>query len=116
MTVITTSKRRDFELIYRHRTLLDKMAFLLCREDYDKANPTAEPYETGLRRFAIESKKAVVIEDSKRGLAAAEAAGIRTIKVHNAFVAHEQADSNYAIDSLKKLPDLLRRQSHQSMR
>lgn len=109
MAVITTSKRRDFELIHRERTLLDSMAFVLCREDYDQAKPHAEPYETGLRRFGIGPDNAVVIEDSKRGLAAAEAAGIRTIKVHNEFVAHQQAASDYAIQSLQELPDLLRR-------
>lgn len=109
MAVITTSKRRDFELIHRERTLLDSMAFVLCREDYDQAKPHAEPYETGLRRFGIGPDNAVVIEDSKRGLAAAEAAGILTIKVNNEFVAHQQAASDYAIQSLQELPDLLRR-------
>lgn len=109
MAVITTSKRRDFELIHRERTLLGSMAFVLCREDYDQAKPHAEPYETGLRRFGIGPGNAVVIEDSRRGLAAAEAAGIRTIKVHNELVAHQQAASDYAIQSLQELPDLLRR-------
>jgi HAD superfamily hydrolase (TIGR01509 family) len=109
MAVITTSKRRDFELIHRDRTLLDSMAFVLCREDYDQAKPHAEPYETGLRRFGIGPDNAVVIEDSRRGLAAAEAAGICTIKVDNEFVAHQQAASDYSIQSLQELPDLLRR-------
>ena len=109
MAVITTSKRIDFELIHRERTLLDSMAFVLCREDYDQAKPHAEPYATGLRRFGVGPDNAVVIEDSKRGLAAAEAAGIRTIKVHNEFVAHQQAVSDYAIESLQELPELLRR-------
>jgi len=109
MAVITTSKRRDFELIHRERTLLNRMAFVLCREDYDLGKPHAEPYETGLRRFGIVPDNAVVIEDSKRGLAAAEAAGIRTIKVHNEFVAHQQAESDYSIQSLQELPDLLGR-------
>lgn len=109
MAVITTSKRRDFELIHRERTLLDSMAFVLCREDYGKAKPHAEPYVAGLQRFGVGPDSAVVIEDSKRGLAAAEAAGIRTIKVHNEFVAHQQAASDYAIQSLQELPELLRR-------
>jgi len=108
MAVITTSKRKDFELIHRERTLLGNMAFVLCREDYGLAKPHAEPYEAGLRRFRVGPESAVVIEDSKRGLAAAEAAGIRTIKVHNEFVAHQQAASDYAIQSLQELPELLR--------
>jgi HAD superfamily hydrolase (TIGR01509 family) len=107
MAVITTSKRKDFELIHSERTLLDAMAFVLCREDYDQAKPHAEPYETGLQRFGILPQRAIVIEDSKRGLAAAEAAGIRTVKVHNEFVAHQKAESDYAIQSLQELPELL---------
>ncbi len=108
MAVITTSKRRDFELIHRDRTLLNNMAFALCREDYDKPKPNAEPYETGLQRFGVTPDKAIVIEDSERGLAAASAAGIRTIKVYNEFVAHQQAESDYTIQSLRELPELLR--------
>ena len=109
MAVITTSKRQDFELIHRERTLLNSMVFVLCREDYDLGKPHAEPYETGLRRFGIVPDNALVIEDSKRGLAGAEAAGIRTIKVHNDFVAHQQAEADYSIQSLQELPGLLRR-------
>ena len=108
MAVITTSKRADFELIHRQRTLLDNMDFILCREDYVKAKPHAEPYEAGLQRFGVEADCTLVIEDSKRGLAAAEAAGIRTIKVYNEFVAHQQASSDYAIQSLQELPQLLK--------
>lgn len=114
--MITTFKRRDFELIHRDRTLLDSMAFVLCREDYDQAKPHAEPYETGLRRFGIGPDNAIVIEDSKRGLAAAEAADIRTIKVNNEFIAHQQAASDYVIQSLQELPDLLKRISQSNVR
>lgn len=108
MAVVTTSKRQDFELIHRKRTLLDCMAFILCREDYDQAKPHAEPYDTGLQRFGIGPERAVVIEDSKRGLAAAEASGIPAIKVHNDFVAHQQAAADYEIQSLQELPQLLK--------
>ena len=107
MAVVTTSKRADFELIHRDRSLLNNMAFMLCREDYVKAKPSAEPYEAALRRFGVGAANAVVIEDSRRGLAAAEAAGICTIKVHNDFMAHQQASSDYAITSLHGLPELL---------
>ncbi len=109
MAVVTTSRRQDFELIHRKRTLLDGMAFVLCREDYQQAKPHAEPYETALRRFAIDKENAIVIEDSKRGLAAARAAGIRSIRVDNDFMAHQQAESDYRISSLQDLPALLAR-------
>lgn len=107
MAVVTTAKRRDFELIHQNRALLNGMSFVLCREDYNLAKPHAEPYEAGLRRFGIGPQNAVVIEDSRRGLAAAEAAGICTIKVHNEFVAHQQAEADHLITSLQELPDLL---------
>ncbi|MGX9417556.1 HAD family hydrolase [Vibrio sp. WJH972] len=109
MAVVTTSKRIDFELIHRERSLLNTMSFVLCREDYHKAKPHAEPYQTGLARFGVTPANTLVIEDSKRGLAAAEAAGIKTIKVHNEFVAHQHAFSDYSIPSLQALPDLLNR-------
>jgi HAD superfamily hydrolase (TIGR01509 family) len=107
--VITTSKRSDFELIHRDRPLLDNMAFVLCREDYTKPKPDPEPYAAGLKRFGIPAENAMVIEDSKRGLAAAEAAGIKTIKIHNEFVAHQNSTANYSLSSLRELPELLRK-------
>lgn len=109
MAVVTTSKRRDVDLIHRSRALLSRMSFVLCREDYHLGKPHAEPYETGLRRFGIGPDRAAVIEDSQRGLDAAKAAGIRTIKVHNAFVEHQEAASDHEIRSLQELPALLRK-------
>ncbi len=107
MAVITTSKRVDFELIHRRRELLKEMSFVLCREDYVNAKPHPEPYQAGLRKFGIRPENAVVIEDSKRGLASAEAANILTIKVYNKFVAHQEADADYEVQSLQELPGLL---------
>ena len=108
MAVVTTSKRADYELIHRDRTLLNKMAFSLCREDYISPKPAAEPYKTGLTRFGVSADSAIVIEDSKRGLLAAQAAGIRAVKVHNEFVAHQNANADYTIPSLGELPLLLK--------
>ena len=73
-----------------------------------EAKPAAQPYQAALKRFDIRRDQAIVIEDSRRGLAAAEAAGIATVKVHNEFVAFQRAASDYAIPSLSELPDLLR--------
>ncbi|TCS43730.1 HAD family hydrolase [Reinekea marinisedimentorum] len=114
MAVVTTSRRSDFSLIHQHRNLLGSMTFVLCREDYVKAKPDAEPYLAALKKFAIAPENAVVVEDSKRGLAAAEAAGIKTIRVHNEFVAHQRARSDYQISALQELPELLKRVQQKS--
>ena len=51
MAIVTTSKRRDFELIHRERPIIRYMDFVLTIEDYSRAKPDPEPYLTALKRF-----------------------------------------------------------------
>ena len=85
MAIVTTSKRKDFELIHCKRSIVKYMDFVLTVEDYSRAKPDPEPYLTALRRFQAVPREAVVIEDSARGLRSAVTAGIDCIIVENDF-------------------------------
>lgn len=108
MAIVTTSKRKDFELIHNKRGIVRFMAFVLAREDYDLAKPEPEPYLAALDRFGARPEEAIVVEDSQRGLSAAVAAGIDCAVVHNDFTAtHDFSGAKYRLDSITELPSLL---------
>lgn len=108
LAIVTTSKRGDFELIHRHRNIVQYMDFVLTREDYARAKPEPEPYLTGLKRFGCRPDEALVVEDSERGLRSAVAAGIECAVVHNEFTTtHDFSTATYRVDSLAELATLL---------
>lgn len=57
MAIITTSKRTDFELIHRNRSIINHMEFVLTREDYDPIQTTPEPYLSGLKKSGLSLQK-----------------------------------------------------------
>ena len=107
MAIVTTSKRRDFELIHKNRTIVGFMDFVLTVEDYHAAKPDPEPYLTALQKYGAEPAEAVVIEDSGRGLRSAVAAGIECIIVENEFTkSHDFSKAALVLKSISELPKL----------
>ena len=112
MAIVTTCKRRDFELIHRNPDLLQFMQFVLVREDYMESKPHPEPYLTALQKFSAAPQQALVIEDSERGLRAARAAGIDCAVVDYHFTrSHDFSAAQYRLHKLAQLPQLLVTQS-----
>ena len=108
MAIVTTCKRRDFELIHRNPDLLQFMQFVLVREDYMESKPHPEPYLTALHKFSATPQQALVIEDSERGLRAARAAGIDCAVVDYHFTrSHDFSAAQYRLHKLAQLPQLL---------
>ena len=111
MAIVTTSKRTDFELIHapaQGRDIVRHMRFVLVRDDYEHAKPAPDPYLAALARFDVPASRAVVVEDSERGLRAAVAAGIDTVVVANDFIRHQDLSAATArIGALSELPALL---------
>lgn len=108
MAIVTTSRREHFDLIHEHRNIAPNFDFVLARGDYTRAKPAADPYQAALDRFRIGADKALVIEDSARGLGAAVAAGIRCVIVKNEFTASQDFSAASArIEHLTELPALL---------
>ena len=105
--IVTTSKRADFELIHRDRVIVDLMEFVLLRDDYEHPKPHPAPYLEGLERFGASADETIVVEDSARGLASADAAGIDCAVVHHDFTASQDLSAaTWHIDTLVELPAL----------
>ena len=98
LAIVTTSRDQDFDFIHGlggcPRTtatpdVVRYMEFILKRSHYQNSKPDPEPYVLALSRFGIEPSKALVIEDSERGLRSAVAAGIHCAAVYHPFTADQ---------------------------
>jgi HAD superfamily hydrolase (TIGR01509 family) len=108
MAIVTTSKAEHFHLMHRDSGLMEFFEFAITREDYEHSKPNPEPYITALNRLQLAAEECVAIEDSQRGLAAANGAGIRCIVVPSGLT--EGGDFRKAtkiLDSLSALPESL---------
>jgi len=102
MAIVTTAKRRDFELIHRERRIVRHMEFVLTGDDFEPHKPHPAGYLAALQRFGAAADEAVVIEDSKQGLDAARGAGLACLIVHNPFfgTAHDFAGATRVLGSV----------------
>ena len=108
MAIVTTSRRDDFDLIHKNRSIVPFMEFVITREDYTNSKPDPEPYLYALNKFGASAPEALVVEDSQRGLQSAISAGIKCAVVHNEFTkTHDFTGAKYLIQSLSELPELL---------
>jgi HAD superfamily hydrolase (TIGR01509 family) len=108
MAIVTTSKRRDFELIHQSRRIRDYFEFVITVDDCAKAKPDPDPYLRALKMFGAAPEQAIAIEDSARGLTAAIAAGLKCIIIHNEFTAkHDFTGAHCILGSIRELPDTL---------
>jgi HAD superfamily hydrolase (TIGR01509 family) len=76
MAIVTSCRREHFEAIHRNTGIPDLVEFVLAREDYGESKPDPEPYLTAVARMGVVKADCVVVEDSRRGLIAAKAAGL----------------------------------------
>lgn len=76
MGIVTSSDADHFEIIHETTGLLDYISFTVTSADVKETKPSPEPYLRGLERAGARPDQAIVVEDSRRGLLAAQAAGI----------------------------------------
>ena len=81
MAIVTSSLRAHFDLIHRHTGLPQQFDFILTREDFQLTKPHPEPYLKALARSGLQAEECLVIEDTRRGLEAATAAGLRCLVI-----------------------------------
>lgn len=108
MSIITTSRRVDFEIIHNTRGIVDFMDFVLCEGEYPRAKPHPDPYLKGLDMFNAKKEETIIIEDSQRGLISANRAEIDCVIIHNEFTKTQDfTTATHKIDKLSDLVNLL---------
>ena len=104
MAIVTTSMPDDFAIIHKDRDITRYMDKIFTRETYGHSKPHPEPYQTALSYFNKAPEKAIVIEDSERGLRSALAAGIDCVIMENHFT--KQHNFEGSIATLKNIDEL----------
>jgi beta-phosphoglucomutase-like phosphatase (HAD superfamily) len=110
MAIVTPSKAGHLHLMHRNSGLWPFFEFAITREDYACSKPDPEPYMAALDRLQLNAERCIAIEDSERGLAAANAAGLRCIVIPSELT--EGGNFNGAVAvlaSVSALPEALSR-------
>lgn len=76
MGVVTTSRRRHFEIILAKTDIARYFDFYVVNEDIQNEKPHPEPYLLALSMSGSASRDCIAIEDTERGLISAKKAGI----------------------------------------
>ena len=111
MGIVTSSYREHFDLIHQDLALTRHFEFILAAEDYRGSKPDPEPYLQGLKRLDLPAHRCLVIEDSPRGLAAANAAGIPCMVLRHPLTrGHDFSGATAVVDSLDELAHVIKNQ------
>jgi HAD superfamily hydrolase (TIGR01509 family) len=108
MAIVTSCLQEHFDLIHRHTNILHYFDFILTREHYRHTKPHPEPYLSALRRSGLSPGQCLVIEDTERGLHAADAAGLACAVIPNELTAAgDFSKACRVLDSIHQVVDLL---------
>ncbi len=85
MAVVTSCRRKHFDLIHQSTQILKYFDFVITTEDVRHTKPDPEPYLKALAKTGCKASDCLVVEDAERGLRAANAAGIPCVVIPNGF-------------------------------
>ncbi len=108
MGIVTSSKPRHFYAIHSRTDILKHIDFVVTPEDYKMYKPDPEPYLAGWKKTNLPKEQCIVVEDSRRGLLSAKAAGLDCIVIPNEMTIHSDfSEADMMIHNLLELKDLL---------
>jgi HAD superfamily hydrolase (TIGR01509 family) len=108
MAVVTSSKPMHFNAIHFRTGLLKYFSFVISPDDYTKFKPDPEPYLIALKRMEVSLAESIAIEDSRRGLLAAKAAGLECIIVPNELTkTSDFTEADYVLSDIRQLTQIL---------
>lgn len=85
--------------------LLDRFAFLACREDVASPKPEPDLYRLVLGHFGLRGRDVVAFEDSRTGSLAAKRAGLWCVAVPNSSTQHHDfSHVDLTVGSLAQCP------------
>ena len=105
MMIVTSSRRDHFRIIHETTGLLRYFESVVDNEDYERSKPNPDPYLEGLARLNLGAEDCIAVEDSVRGMTAANRAGLRCVVVPNALTRDAGFSGAYRV--LKDVRDVL---------
>ena len=79
--IVTNSPREQIELVKLKLPILQKIPYIVSREDYKEAKPSGECYEKARHKYAAPNDKIIGFEDSTKGVMALNAANIYSVEI-----------------------------------
>ncbi|MEC5161066.1 HAD superfamily hydrolase (TIGR01509 family) [Janthinobacterium sp. CG_23.3] len=108
MGVVTGSFREHFEQSHRDSRLAGYFDFVVWREMYINEKPEPDSYLMGLERLGLPAHACLAVEDSPRGLRAANAAGLECIVLRTDLTRGHAFDGAFCVvDSMDELRTVL---------
>lgn len=104
MGIVTSSRRAHFEAIHRRSGLLEYIDFVITLEDCARRKPAPDSYLAAIARSGLPSYRCLSIEDSPRGLAAAQAAKLDCWVIPTGFT--QSADFTGATRILRNIAEV----------
>ncbi len=101
LAIVTSAEPEPFARTHAGTGLLPYFEIVLTRDCYQRSKPDPEPYLRAVELLGLTPAQCLVIEDSRRGLQAARAAGIACWAIASGLTAGESFEGADAI-----LPDL----------
>ena len=87
LAIATNSSRADVHWVLARFGLKEAFQAVIAREDYQHAKPAPDAYLAARAALELPAERCLVLEDSPRGVRAAQAAGLAVVAVPNAFTA-----------------------------
>jgi len=79
--VVSGSTRESVVKSLEALGILGKFETLVCAGDYVKSKPDPEPFLVAAERLGVAAEDCLVFEDTEMGIAAAAAAGMKSVKI-----------------------------------
>jgi HAD superfamily hydrolase (TIGR01509 family) len=105
LAVTTTSNEKAAKAVTENVLSDIKFDLVIAGDMVSKKKPDPEIYNMALEKLGLNPDEAFVVEDSKNGLAAAKAAGLKTIVTTNHYTEKEDVNAGDVIVSCLGDPD-----------
>ncbi len=97
--LVTGSGRDKVLLMHATHGLLDHFEVIVTGDEVEQPKPHPEPYLKAMELLGVEPERCLAVEDSRRGMDSALAAGLRCIAVPNALTRVQRFDRAHAVEA-----------------
>jgi len=97
--LVTGSGRDKVMLMHAAHGLLDHFEVIVTGDEVEQPKPHPEPYLKAMAQLGVEPERCLAVEDSRRGMDSALAAGLRCIAVPNALTRVQCFDRAHAVEA-----------------
>lgn len=81
--LVTTAKKENALAVLRAHDIEDRFTFMIFGNDVSSMKPNPEAYQLALKKANLAADEVIAFEDSQKGIDAALAAGIQTVRIGN---------------------------------